>query len=305
MELYYQGVNITKSVSISSAKCRDVSCGRSDSVDLVFEKATAWHRWQPKTDDMVEVVHKNYSTGAMYVNTVISEDGKYRIIATAQKKKTQNIKTKSFEGYTLEEIVRFCAAECDMDYRIFGINGCIRYPYLLRSKESCAAFLDRISAMEGAVLKTYAGRFTMIDIVEAQKLPAIESIELFANRTGTTYQRKAHKLKTLTVKTPYASATAVDRMVKEDNRNEICDFPATDAATAIRWAAGTLLNKNRKAEILTVQTNFRAAWSAMVRVDVTGDTEANGKWIIDEVEHDFVADTSKAVLFRVTESVST
>ncbi len=55
---------------------------------------------------------------------------------------------------------------------------------------------------------------------------------------------------------------------------------------------------------MTLHTTFRSTWSAMVRIDITGDTEANGEWLIDEVEHDFIENSSRAVLFRCIESVT-
>lgn len=304
MEIFYQNVNITDQVIVSSAKCRDVSDGRCDSLDIVLRQSAAWHHWNPKTDDTIEVTNGGYSTGEMYVSSVIPEDGKYRILATAQKSGARRKARKSFEGKTLEDIISYCAAECGMAYRIYGIDGKIRYPYLLRKEESCAAFLSRLAKLEGAVLKTYSGRLTMIGIAAAQKIRPNETMQISAQQIGSAYQRKEIKYKTLTIKTPYVSVTATDSAAEKGVGKVCCDVPAADAATAGRWARGMLLTHNRKADSMTLHTTFRSAWSAMVRIDITGDTEANGQWIIDEVEHDFTENTSRAVMLRCIESVS-
>lgn len=304
MEIFYQNVNITDRVIVSSAKCRDVSDGRCDSLDIVLHQAATWFNWNPTTDDKIEVTHGGYSTGEMFVSSVIPEDGKYRILATAQKSAARRKARRSFEGKTLEDIMSYCAAECGMEYRIYGIDGKIRYPYMLRKEESCAAFLSRLAKMEGAVLKTYSGRLTMIGIAAAQKIQPNETMQIEARQLGSAYQRKETKYKTLTIKTPYVSVSATDSAASKGVGKVFCDIPAADAATAGRWARGLLLAHNRKADTMTLHTTFHSTWSAMVRIDITGDTEANGQWIIDEVEHDFIENTSWAVMLRCIESVS-
>ena len=76
------------------------------------------------------------------------------------------------------------------------------------------------------------------------------------------------------------------------------DVPARNDIQAARWARGILTHRNRKWETLTLETEFDAGFTAMARIDVTGGTDADGRWLIDEAEHDFIAETSRAVLMR-------
>lgn len=304
MELFYEGVNITKDVQISSAKGRDVSGGRSDSLEIVLEDALSWYRWKPQADDRIELVHDGYSTGVLFLNAVAPEGDTYRIFATSARAAARRKANASFENKTLESIMKLCAAQSEMEHRIFGLDRRTFYPYLQRMDEGSAAFLSRIAQWEGAVLKTYSGRFTMIGVLAAQALPAMETVNLTTKQEGISYQRLDNgRLKTLTVKTPYACVTAEDtRTVRGEDRT-VCCLPARDPAAAGRWARGMLLSLNRKTEQLTIDSTFRSGWTAMGRIDVTGDTEANGNWMIDEVTHDFVNGTSSATLFRCVETV--
>lgn len=303
MELYYEGTNITDSVNITAATAKDVSGGRSDSLDITMSNARAWYHWGPRADDKIQIVDNGYSTGTMYVNTIIPEGDSFRILATAAKSEAARKASRSYERKNLEEIMALCAAECGMDYRIFGADRKNFYPFLLRSQEGCGAFLDRLAGWEGAKLKTYSGRFTLISIEAAQNLPAIETIEVSEKQPGIFYQRKGNgRIKTLTVRTPYARAHAVDEGTRH-GRDMTVNYPARDAATAGRWARGMLLNLNREAEQLTVESEFHPAWTAMARVDTTGHTDATGQWIVDECEHDLVNRTSKAVMLRCINTV--
>lgn len=304
MELYYAGKNITEYVQIAAALARDVSQGKSDSIDITFENPQAWHKWSPEEDDEIQIVADKYNTGTMYVNTIVPENQKYRILAVSCKTAAQIQKNISYENKKLINIISTCAAEAGMGYNLYGIAGEIEYPYLIREHMGPAAFLNKIAKMEGAVLKTYAGRFTIIDILSAQNLPAIETIEITAQQPGIRYKKAEHKkLKSITIITPYAKVTAIDKSVSIGQNKTICNLPAKDATTAGRWARGLLLNNNRNAEQLTIESTFRPGWTAMTRVDVSGNTAASGQWIIDEVEHDFIKKTSRCVLLRCIDTV--
>lgn len=304
MELYYEGKNITDSVNITGAVARDASGGRSDSLTVTLDHASSWYRWGPKKDDQIEIIDRGYSTGNMYINTIAPEGDSYRIIATAAKSGARRRASASFEQKTLEELMILAAAECGMDYRIYGLEKRIFYPFLLREREGWAAFLDRVAAWEGGKLKTYSGRFTMISVEAAQKLPAAECIHITVKQPGITYHRKENeKISLLTVNTPFARVSATDANAEPGMDKVICSLPAKDAATAGRWARGLLLNHNRQAEQLEIASVFHPAWTAMGRVDVSGPTDASGKWLIDEVRHDLVNQTSRATMFRCIESV--
>lgn len=132
MEIFFEGVNISRDVEVSQAKCRDASSGRYDSLDVVFERPQAWHKWKPKPDDRIEVIERAYSTGTMYVNTIVPADGTYRILATAAKTNAARKDYASFEGKTLEEIIKIGAAECGMGCKVYGVESGHRYPYALK-----------------------------------------------------------------------------------------------------------------------------------------------------------------------------
>lgn len=300
MELIYEGVNITNRIVIAGAEVHDVSGGRSDSMLLTLNRALDWYCWDPKPDDRIELRHNGWSSGEMYLAAIAPEKDQFRILATAAKSGARQKKNRSFENMTIGQILRICANECGMGYRIFGIDEKSRIPYVWRQGESAAAFLNRIAAWEGAVLKTYAGRFTMIGIREAQKLPAHETITIAVNQEGINYAKQENKkYRTLTIKTADFSVTARDSDAKWGTDKTRCDLPASDAAVGNRWANGILLTNNRKTEELMIESTLHLDWTAMIRVDVAGRTDAAGQWIIDECTHDLMADRSTAKLLRV------
>lgn len=299
MQLFYEGTDITREVDVVKCVHRDVSGGRCDSIEIELENAAAWYRWQPQRDDILEVQMDGYSTGILFLNTVLPAAGKYRIIATSLPSAARRKTYAAYEGLRLADIMASCAAECGMDSALFGIDGDITYPYLMRQKEGAPAFLSRILQYEGAVLKALNGRLTAISIEYAQAMTATQTIEITADQAGTHYLRRDDiKLASISIKTPYANGGAEDADAPYGQYEVYTDHPATDAMQAARWARGLLLSRNRTAEELTVGMEFNPGLTAMTRIDISSTTDADGQWLIDEVEHDFFRRKSKARMLR-------
>lgn len=304
MQLFYEGTDITRDVDVVKCIHRDVSGGRCDSIEIELEHAAAWYRWKPQRDDVMEVQKDGYSTGILFLNTILPTAGKYRIIATSLPSTSRRKTYAVYEDMRISDIVASCAAECGMDSALFGIDNDITYPYLMRQKEGAPAFLSRILKYEGAVLKSLNGRLTAISIEYAQGMAATQTIKITADQVGTYYLRRDDiKLAGITIKTPYATGGAEDADAPYGQRELFTDHPATDSAQAARWARGLLLCHNRTAEELTVNMEFNPGMTAMTRIDIESATDADGQWLIDEVEHDFFRKTSKAKLLRCVKTI--
>lgn len=304
MEIYYEGTDITGDVQVSRCIVRDTSGGRCDSLEIEFENAAGWYNWGPQEDDQILVTSDGYDSGIMFLNTVLPEDGRFRILATSLPCSTREKAYMSFAGKTIEDIVRTCAIDSGMDCRFYGIDKTAVIPYIQRNNESCAAFLHRLLYLEGACLKCINGVYTAIDILCAQELEPAQGIEINAQQSGALYRRNGQKYAQLTVETPYARATATDCSVADGHIGvTINNTPARDSVQAGRWARGLLLQKNRVCESLEIQSEFNPGFAPMLRIDIEGDTDATGEWIIDEVEHDFIQRTSIATMRRCIRSI--
>ena len=304
MEIYYQGKDITGYVQVKECIARD-NCGdRCDSLEIVFENAAEWYSWGPEEDDQILVAHNGYDTGTMYVNTVLPEDGRYRIMAASLPCKARRKASRSFARKTIEEIMQSCAMESGMDYQIFGLDGQTVIPYIQQEAESAARFLYRLLKLEGATLKCVNGKYTAIGISYAQDRAAHQTIEITNQGRSAKYSRNGEKAQTLTVRTPYAEATAEDEAVPSGHiqivKNE---FPAMNNIQAGRWGRGLLLSYNRKCESVTLQSEYNIGFTAMTRIDINGDTDATGEWLIENAEHDFINKTSTAKLHRCVTTI--
>jgi phage protein D len=233
------------------------------------------------------------------------EEGVYNIRAMSMPSAAYRKAWGSFTDVTLSDVMRACAAECGLDFRLYGLDPNMRYAFLIRENESCPAFLDRLLRYEGAALKCYDGRLVGIGIAYAQGLMAAHRMEIDADQPGAQYRlHDGRKLQGIEIRTPYASAGAADTKAADAaDRPVYAGLPAQTNVQAGRWARGMLLCHNRLAEELTLSTTFNAALTALARVDVESDTPANGEWIVHEAEHDFVNMKTTAVMLRCITSI--
>lgn len=304
MQLYYQGVNITGMVDITKCIHHESSGGRCDCMEIEMDHAGAWYAWKPKTDDAIVASMNGYKTGKLYLNTVIPQNGKFRILATSVPSAARRKACAVYENIRLGNLFASCAAECAMESALYGMDEQILYSFLVRNTESAAAFMNRIAAWEGAAFKTVGGRFAGIGITQIQKASAAQNIEIGAEQPGVTYIRREDlKWSALTIKTPYAECIAQDDGASRGHYVTMTNLPAANDVEAGRWARGLLLSNNRKAEQLTISMEFNAGFAAMTRIDVSGPTDASGEWIIDEVEHDMINQKSTATLFRCIDTI--
>ena len=289
VEILYQGTDITGMVHVKSCKVHDTCGERCDSLDIEFENAAGWYHWGPEEDDQIIVSHGGYNSGIMYLNMILPEEGRYRIYATSLPCKARKKECKSYAQMSIEDIMHSCAAVSGMESRIFGIDEKIIIPYAERDNEGCAAFLHRLLTLESAALKCVNGRYAAIGIQYAQDKTPKQTINFTSKQRGAQYIRNGMAYKGLTIKTPYAEATAEDTGVADSHMKVVTGcIPALNNIQAGRWARGKLVSINQKCESVYMQSDFNPGFTAMVRVDITGDTDANGEWLIEDVEHDLI-----------------
>lgn len=304
VQIIYEGADITKCAEITRCVHTDASHGRADCLDIEMENAEQWFRWKPRPDDSMEAVLEGYSTGRMYLSTILPENGKYRILATATPRAARKKSNGAYENMRLADIAAICAAECSMESALYGIGTDIRHTFALRTDESAPKFIGRLMRMEGAVMKAVQGRLCGISIAYAQGLKAARTIQITDRQEQTQYIRRPEKrLRGVTILTPYTRASATDTGAENTQTETYTHYPALTRAEGFRWARGILLCHNREAEELTFQTAFDPAFTAMARIDIDSENDCKGEWIVDTAEHDLKNKTSRVRLYRCIDTI--
>lgn len=303
LELYYEGTNITDYVNITKCIHRDVSQGRADLLDMEMDNAATWYQWGPKADDEIEVTLDGYSTGKLYLNSLRPAGESFRMLASSLPTSAKRPTWASYTYETLESIAHLMATECGMTEKLYGIDGSLRYAFLLRREEGCAAFLNRLGEWEGLAVKAVNGRLRAVSVEWAQTREAERTLWLDTEQPGVIHTIQVEKRWAgLTVCAPGIEVTARDAGVNSGTHRQIA-LPATNEAEAGRWARGLLLMNNRQAERLKIKTEYDPAMTALNRVDVEGTEKISGAWIVEGVQHDLKNGETETELVRCIDTV--
>lgn len=304
MRIEYNGVNITQFCKVRRCIVRDGSGSSCDSLELELESAQTWDRWRPEADDRIVATLDTYSSGIMYVNTVSMEDGKYWIYATSFPCRAHGRRYASYYGYTLGDIMYQCAAACGMETASYGIDTSVSIPYIEQRDEGSAVFLLRLLEAEGAKLKCINGKLAAVGILYAQGLPVSRKIAVAANQRAAVYTRLGTRARRLTIQSPGLNVFAEDTAAPTDGEQIIfASLPVNGVVQAGRWARGMLLAHNQKAEQIRLNTVFDPLLTSLVRVDVTGGTQADGEWMVEDVEQDLYNRKTMATLRRCIDTI--
>lgn len=304
MELKWNGVDITNSVNITGCKHTENASQKSDCLELTLDHASRWYGYRPEEDDEIELMHEGYTTGKLYLNAIIPEGDQYRILATSVKRDAARKAWASYQNETLQGIFDRCAAECGMKGKLFGLNGQLSLPFTIRQMEGAGALLTRVGTREGACVKARNGSFLAVSVPYAQEREPDAGVSISAKDEGATWRRRDNtKYTSITVQTPWASATARDEGAKGNNASIITCLPAMDNAQAGRWARGLLLMHNRGSETLSIQQGLKTSLAPMGIMEITGGTGMSGTWMIDRTVHDFMAKQTTVDLLRVIQTI--
>ncbi|MBR3740564.1 MAG: hypothetical protein IKN04_08900 [Clostridia bacterium] len=304
ISLIYEGVDITDDVDIMECVCRDVGGGEADCLNLKVDHADKWFRWGPKKNDKIRVKRSGYDTKTLFLNTVVPEDGAYRIYATASKSVPFPQKWQAFEKKTLSAILSVCAGECGMGAKLYGLDGGMTYEYLLRDNMSSPVFMQQLANREGAILKALDGNYTAIGVQYAQGLTPMHEMELDDGQLDSEYiDRRDMSWQSVAIKTMFGSGEARDSSANGQSRI-LTDITVDNDAMAYRWAKGILLMHNRQSEILNIEMDFNPGYTAMVRINVKSRTDAAGQWIIQEAVQNLLDGRTKAKMLRCVTSIS-
>ncbi len=294
MQLFYQGKDITSQVEVLEAVCKNAVhevCG----CDILLNQADRWYSWKPKTGDTIRLTEGKLDSGLMYLDSVMPADGRFRLIGLAAKMERQAPAWQSWEEKTLGQVAEQMAAESGLGLEMYGISSGYRYKYLVRRFETPIQFMQRLAVLEGGLLKCVDGKLILIGQDYASALAASAVYELKADNILGHWRIGADAAGAVTGYGLYGTASAQSG---SGGRRYSFYLPAEDTATAKRWARGKLIEKNRYNEIITLRVDFEHTATAMGRVDVTGGTDMDGRWLVKRVEHDYKRRISEMELMR-------
>lgn len=299
MEINYQGVDITEKIIVKKCIVNDMSEGESDNAEIVMGNAANWYRWEPAYGDEIVISEGAKTFGRMFVTAVEPENGDYKMLCTAMRAGAMQRKNAVYRNLTISQIAGILASETDSGHKMYGIVD-NKYRCITRYDETAPALLERLARYEGAAFKVYNGNYLLISIGEAEKLEAVQTMELSPSVDRYMHIKyDSENYQKVTLIMPDGKTAVAEDASTASRKTITMESPTDDITTAQRWARGILMMHNRKAESIIISTELNMGLTACARIDISSAYDISGRWIISKVRHDLINRTSKLEMFRV------
>lgn len=178
IQITYQGVDITKEVSISRCYHDMYAAGQSDTLLLrVNDVDNLWDKWAPAVGDEIKVDYGAIGTGTMFVTSARPRNGQYDIRAQAAPASGYEARDKAWEKVRLLQLGAEIAGRNGLGFQSYGVTDQL-YAYILQSNESDFHFLHRRAQLEGCAFLVYDKTLVLYDEAYLEGQTPIETLEV-------------------------------------------------------------------------------------------------------------------------------
>lgn len=299
IQIYYNGYDITDSVSINRCYHDMYASGRTDTVNLQFaDTSNLWDSWAPAVGDEIEVEYDTISTGAMFVSSVRPENGAFTIMAQAAPMSGFDKQNKAWQKVRLLQIGREIADRNGLDFTSYGVEDRL-YSYILQEGEGDFRFLHRIAEREGCAILIYNKTLILYDERYMEEIEPSEVLDLAVDGEYKFHDRHFNLYGSCTVESgmytgKYTADNGSSRVYMAVNVGGI-----GSNAEAERYAKNLLRAANKGCYCGYIRSLIMPGYSAasMVELQNTSTPSWNGPVFIDHIRNDYKNGQSK-IFFR-------
>lgn len=299
IQITYNGVDITKDVSISRCYHDMYASGQSDTLHLrVNDARNLWDAWAPANGDEIRVDYGSISTGTMFVTACTPQNGIYDITAQSAPRSGFVPQHKAWQQVRLLQIGQEIAERNGLSFTSYGVEDRL-YNYVLQDGVSDFAFLARRARLEGCAMLIYDRNLIMYSEkeIEAQEPAEVLTVDIDVDYK---YPDKSSGLYGSCVvgSGMYSGTFRVDNGSGRVYRpTELDNVGSNDEAN--RFAKNLLRAVNKGCYSGYVRTNIFPGYAAASMISLANKRASSwdGKVFIDHIRNDYGRGRSK-IFFR-------
>lgn len=300
MNLIYNGVDITESVSLTTGKLVDSGGGQADMAALSFsDTGKLWSGWNPSRNDTLEVKTGKFSTGKLFIHAIDYPDGVCTVRAVSVPRNAYRPRDKIWRSVSLMEVAGDVASRCGLTLETYEVED-RKYKALTQQNAADLAFLTWLCQRESIAVKACNGKLVLFsELAFEQKTPQItikrsDAEDAAAFRTGTALAK--YTVQGATFGVGSFSGTAEDE--NGTGAKTVSDTVWTQGE-AQRFARGHLraANKHFKTAEIPMRSLTEVAGGSTAELSGFG-TVNDGSWYVETVAHDLKHNESTLQLRR-------
>lgn len=304
LKVFYDGVEITEDISINSCVHDMYASSMADTLVLKFNDINkVWDNWQAKNEDTISIVCGVAKSGAMFIESVVPENGLMTLRASSIPPTAKDVKNKSWENVRLLQLAKEIADRHGLGFESYGVDDKL-YSYVRQDNMPDFEFLQQRCVLESLAFLVYDKKLILYSEEYLEKQEPVKTITVDADKDFTYTDNAQKGYGKITIKNgdltgTYKSSNGLSK-VKEIT---ITTYMSSQSE-ADRFARGILRQENKNLTTGIFKDAIMREFSAgsVMGIETTGAGSWNGNAFVHHIRHDFVKSTSK-VFFRRAEVV--
>lgn len=298
IQLFYNGVNITDSVSVNRCYHDMYAGGHSDTLHLrVNDPENIWDTWAPAANDEIRIDYGDISTGTMFVSDIVPSNGFYEISAQSAPRSAFDRQNKAWQKVRLLQIGEEIAKRNGLTFNSYGVEDRL-YSYLSQA-DGDLRFLNHLARLEGCAILVYDRNLVMYSEQEMEANQPSESIVLTADTDYKYTDRSAGLYGTCVVQSGmYSGEFSLNNGASRILMPDVMPVAGSDDEAA-RFAKNILREANKDCYVGYLYSSIMPGYAPASMLKLTNERAPswNGNVFITHIRNDYRNDKSK-IFFR-------
>ena len=303
IQITYNGVDITQSVSVNRCYHDMYAAGQSDTLHLRMNDAhNLWDAWGPSEGDEIRIDYGTINTGTMFVSSVEPKNGFCDLMAQSAPKSGFAPQHKAWQQARLLQIGAEIAERNGLAFSIYGVTDRL-YSYIMQDGVGDFPFLHHRAKLEGCAFLVYDKRLILYSEEYMESMAPAEVLEVSASGEYRYQDRSADLYGSCVVENGlYSGKFTVDngsaRVYRPDNIGSI-----GGDGEAERFAKSLLRAANKDCRGGFVRSDVLTGYAAASVIELSNPRAPswNGSVFLHHIRNDYGKGTSKLFFRRLLE----
>lgn len=300
LNIFYNGKDIIDSISLNLCEHDMFANNKGDKLIMKFnDTKRLWDKWNPDSDDTIQIKYGLADTGRMFVEKVKPENGVMTLKADSIPRKFYKTKNdKSWQNVHLHQLFEEIADRHGLRFEEYDVED-VLYSYVRQSNFSDFDFIDQRCKLEGLGFLVHDKKLIVFNEDKFEKKEPAQTIVLNENEDFSfdeDYEKGygSSYISNGTITGAYSSQNGLEKALTQTIS---CEIASQDEGN--RYAKGLLRNENKNLNNGSFKPPLMRGIAAgsVIGIKTAGAGSWNGNIFIHHLRQDYVNMQSK-VFFR-------
>lgn len=299
LKILYNDKDITDDISVSSCIHDMFACSQADTLCIKFnDSKKLWDGWKPSKEDVISVSYGIAKTGAMYIDSVVPENGLMTLRASSIPPTAMNKTDKSWENVHLLQLAKEIASRHGLSFESYDVSDKI-YDYVRQPNIPDFEFLQQRCNLEGLAFVVYDKKLVLYDEEKLETAKPIKEVEITADNDFSYTDSSQKGYGQVIVSNGNLTGNFESKNGLTNALTQTISTVISGQAEADRFAKGLLrqANKNLTKGVFKVPLMREFSAGSVMEIVTAGADTWNGTGFVSHLRQDYINSTSK-VFFR-------